>query len=179
MGEGPESAGKAPSFDGLKPASEAASRAKRSNRKKDSRHELLLRRELWKLGVRYRKYVAKLPGNPDLMFRAARVVVFCDGDFWHGRNWDQLRAALGHRHNADYWIAKIARNRERDQEHAARLRSDGWLVLRLWETDIMRNPQEAARQIKEVVERRRTEFAFVMGAGNGQEAPHGRGDCVR
>ena len=105
MGEGPKDSRKAPSFDGLQPASKAASRAKRANRKKDSRHEVLLRRELWKLGVRYRKYVAKLPGNPDLVFRGARVVVFCDGDFWHGRNWDQLRAALGRRHNADYWIA--------------------------------------------------------------------------
>jgi len=179
VGEGPKGSRKAPSFDGLKPASEAASRAKRANRKKNSRHEVLLRRELWKLGVRYRKYVAKLPGNPDLVFRMARVVVFCDGDFWHGRNWDQLRAALGRRHNADYWIAKIARNRERDQEHTTRLISEGWLVLRLWETDIIRDPQQAARQIKEVVERRRAEYTCITGPGEGQEAPHGRGDCVR
>lgn len=167
MGEGTKGARTTPSFDGLKPASEAASRAKRANRKKDSRHEVLLRRELWKLGVRYRKHVAGLPGNPDLVFRAARVVVFCDGDFWHGRNWDQLRAALGRRHNAEYWIAKIGRNRDRDQEHATRLENEGWLVLRLWETDIIRDPQQAARQIKDVVEQRRTEFASIMALTDG------------
>ena len=89
----------------------------------------------------------------------ARVVVFCDGDFWHGRNWDHFATALGRRHNADYWIAKIARNRERDREHTARLENEGWLVFRIWEMDIMRNPREAARRVKEVVEARRTERA--------------------
>jgi DNA mismatch endonuclease (patch repair protein) len=127
-----------------------------------------LRRELWKLGVRYRKYVAKLPGNPDLVFRQARVVVFCDGDFWHGRNWDLLRAGLERRHNADYWIAKIARNRERDQEHTARLQSEGWLVIRLWETDITRDPHDAALQIREIIEQRR------IGGRNDRDSPEDR-----
>ncbi len=82
-----KSAKKAPSFRELRPASEAASQSKRANRKTDSRHEILLRRELTKLGLRYRKYVGDLPGNPDVVFRTAKVVVFCDGDFWHGRDW--------------------------------------------------------------------------------------------
>src|SRR5205809_2584319 len=80
-----------PSFAGLTASSGAASRAKRANTKQDRRHEVLLRRSLWKLGLRYRKYVADLPGNPDVVFSYARVVVFCDGDFWHGRNWSQLK----------------------------------------------------------------------------------------
>ena len=71
-----KSAKKAPSFRGLKPASETASRSKRANRKTDSLHEILLRRELTKLGLRYRKYVRDLPGNPDIVFRAAKVVLF-------------------------------------------------------------------------------------------------------
>src|SRR6476660_6112432 len=101
-----------PSFLGLSPASEAASRAKRANRKKDTSHEVLLRRELWRLGLRYRKHVAGLAGNPDLVFVRPRVVVFCDGDFWHGRDWDRLKEQLARRHNAAYWLAKIGRNRE-------------------------------------------------------------------
>ena len=140
-----------PSFVGLRPASDAASRAKRANQKENCRHEVLLRRELWKLGVRYRKYATDLPGNPDLVFRRSRVVVFCDGDFWHGRNWSQLKRDLRRRHNADYWIAKIARNRERDKRHTNALTSDGWLVLRLWETDITRDPSAAAEIVSQAV----------------------------
>src|SRR5437879_6384164 len=75
---------KSPSFKGLKPASEASSRAKRGNRRRDTLQEMLLRRELWKMGLRYRKNVETMPGKPDLVFPGARVVVFCDGDFWHG-----------------------------------------------------------------------------------------------
>src|SRR5262245_56757014 len=115
MGQPMKGQRRSPSYVGLRPASEAASRAKRANRKKDTAHELLLHRELWRLGLRYRMHVAGLPGSPDLVFRRARVVVFCDGDFWHGRHWKKLRADLQRRHNAAYWIAKIARNRERDQ----------------------------------------------------------------
>src|SRR5947199_2127320 len=98
-------------YDEFRAASEAASRAKQANRKRDTKPELLLRRALWALGLRYRKHVGGLAGNPDVVFKAARVVVFCDGDFWHGRDWPTLQAQLRRRHNADYWIAKIGRNR--------------------------------------------------------------------
>ncbi|AMV24218.1 Very short patch repair protein [Gemmata sp. SH-PL17] len=140
-----------PSYKGFAPASEAASRAKQANRKKDTAHEVLLRRELWRLGLRYRKHVSNLPGNPDLVFRSARVLVFCDGDFWHGRNWDRLKSQLEQRHNAVYWLAKISRNRERDQQTTALLEGQGWVVLRFWETDIKKDPSPAARTISDVV----------------------------
>lgn len=143
-----------PSFEGLRAASDTASRAKRANRKENSRHEVLLRSELRKLGLRYRKYAANLPGKPDLVFRSARVVVFCDGDFWHGRNWRKLRNDLSRRHNRAYWIAKIAANRERDRRISVLLAKTGWLVLRLWETDVLRNPQAAAICIRKAVEDR-------------------------
>jgi DNA mismatch endonuclease (patch repair protein) len=140
-----------PSYKGFRPASEAASRVKRANRKKDTAHEVLLRRAVWQLGLRYRKHVSGLPGNPDLVFRRARVLVFCDGDFWHGRRWKQLQAQLEKRHNAAYWLAKIARNRERDRQNTARLKAAGWLVLRFWETDIKKDPAAAARKIRDAV----------------------------
>lgn len=140
-----------PSYNGLTPASEAASRAKRANRKTDTAHELLLRRELWRLGLRYRKYVSKLPSKPDLVFRSARVLVFCDGDFWHGRNWDTLKVQLGRRHNAVYWVAKISRNRERDRQNSALLEEQGWVVLRFWETDIKNDPSAVALAIRDAV----------------------------
>jgi DNA mismatch endonuclease (patch repair protein) len=136
-----------PTFQGLSAASEAASRAKRANRKTDTAHEVLLRKRLWQMGLRYRKHVSSLPGKPDLVFHRARVVVFCDGDFWHGRDWDRLSAQLQKRHNAAYWLSKIARNRERDAENSALLTGQDWLVVRLWETDVKKDPDAAARLI--------------------------------
>lgn len=136
---------------GLSPASEAASRAKRANRNRDTKPELLLRRALWAVGLRYRKHPGNLLGNPDVVFRAARVVVFCDGDFWHGRDWPVLQEQLSRRHNAAYWLAKIARNRERDVLHTSRLTQEGWLVLRFWERDIKRDPSAVAVAVREAV----------------------------
>jgi DNA mismatch endonuclease, patch repair protein len=145
---------KNPSYAGLTPASANASRAKRANRKTNTRHEIALRRAVWKLGLRYRKHVSELPGNPDLVFARARVAVFCDGDFWHGRNWLQLRSQLQRCHNGSYWIAKIARNRERDRENSALLESSGWLVMHLWETDIRKEPTVAALLIRDAIKAR-------------------------
>jgi DNA mismatch endonuclease (patch repair protein) len=159
-----------PSFEGLQPASETASQVKKANRKQDSRHEVLLRSELWKLGLRYRKYASDLCGNPDLVFRSAKVVVFCDGDFWHGRNWGRLKRNLLRRHNASYWVAKIARNRDRDREVSGRLAKAGWHVARFWETDILSDPQEAARSIQALVNRKLSERAARHGSAQGTAA---------
>jgi DNA mismatch endonuclease (patch repair protein) len=143
-----------PSFRGLKPASERASRAKRANRRTETQHEILLRRELWRRGLRYRKNVSGLPGKPDIVFTGARVAVFCDGDFWHGREWGLLSAKLGKGTNSAYWIAKIGANLERDQRTTKLLQRAGWYVIRLWETDIKRDPLASATQIAGVVRAR-------------------------
>src|ERR1700749_2067110 len=110
-----ESTKRVPSFKGLVAASEASSRIKRANRHRDTGHERALRSLLWSRGLRYRKNVKTLPGKPDLVFVAAKVVVFCDGDFWHGRNWTNLSQKLAAGTNAPYWTEKIIANRKRDQ----------------------------------------------------------------
>lgn len=84
----------------------------------------------------------------------ARLVVFCDGDYWHGRGWPERRARLEKGHNATYWIAKIARNMERDRERTETLQADGWTVIRVWETDILANPELASRPIVEFLRER-------------------------
>jgi DNA mismatch endonuclease (patch repair protein) len=122
-----------------------------ANRKTDRQPEVLLRKALWRVGLRYRKNVSGLPGRPDIVFTIAKVAVFCDGDFWHGRNWAKLRARLEQRHNAVYWVAKIARNRERDREQNKALRAAGWRVVRVWETEIRRSPAEVANVICSLV----------------------------
>lgn len=141
-----------PSYKGFKPASEASSKSKRANRRRDTKHEVLLRRALWHMGLRYRKHVKDLPGKPDIVFRGPRVAVFCDGDFWHGRNWPELRQKLARRKNSEYWIAKIRYNIERDRKNNQKLKEDGWHVVRVWETDIHRDPDAVAARIKSVIE---------------------------
>ena len=78
-------------------------------------------------GLRYRRCVASLPGKPDFVFTKARVVVFVDGDFWHGWRFPQWQEKL-----QPYWVNKIERNRRRDRLNFQRLRRKGWTVLRFW-----------------------------------------------
>src|SRR5271165_2355568 len=128
---------RAPRFSGLHPASKRSSdTASAASRKRDTKCERVLRRELWQLGLRYRVDVADLVGRPDIVFLGARVAVFCDGDFWHGRNLHQRIRKLARGHNAPYWVAKIKSNVARDRRHDVALAHDGWLVLRFWGTDI-------------------------------------------
>ncbi len=124
-------------YKGRSPASaQASSAARGSSKKTNTACELALRRALWGAGYRYRKNVADVPGRPDIVFQRARVAIFCDGDFWHGNNWEARRHKLQGGSNPDYWIAKIQRNMERDQETTTRLESSGWTVLRFWESEI-------------------------------------------
>jgi DNA mismatch endonuclease, patch repair protein len=136
-----------PSFDGLVPASPSSSRAKQRNRSKDTAHELALRKLLWGIGLRYRKNVGDLPGKPDIVFLRERVAIFCDGDFWHGRNWDSLSQKLSTGNNPSYWVQKIRSNRERDLRNNRRLSDLGWLVLRFWETDMHGSPDTIIAEI--------------------------------
>lgn len=123
-------------------------------RKTDTKCEQILRSELWRLGLRFRKNFKDLPGKPDVVFVRARVAVFCDGDFWHGRHWQARRAKLAAGRNSEYWIAKIEANMLRDGEQEALLFHMGWLVFRLWESDIKWNPREAALSVAEAVKSR-------------------------
>lgn len=143
----PRATRSSPSFAGRKPASPLASGIKRRNRKTDTTAELTLRRSLWRLGLRYRVNKKGLPGTPDIVFPRQRIAVFVDGDFWHGRDWEERKARLALGNNAVYWIAKIGYNRERDRNNENLLTELGWKVLRLWETDVLRDPECAARRI--------------------------------
>jgi DNA mismatch endonuclease (patch repair protein) len=97
--------------------------------------------------LRFRKNVATLPGKPDIVFREKRVAVFCDGDFWHGRNWVQRRRKLLNGANHSYWIIKIQTNIDRDKRHNRELRKLGWKVVRLWETDILTDVDAAVNSV--------------------------------
>lgn len=138
---------KAPSYKSFHPSSASASFAMRHNKAKNTVPEVSLRKALWNRGVRYRLHVSRLPGKPDIVFPRERIVIFIDGDFWHGRNWVELEKKLLHRANAEYWIAKILYNRTRDQEQREGLEKQGWTVIRFWETDITKNIEEAVETV--------------------------------
>lgn len=121
----------------------------------NTKAERILRKHVWAQGFRYRLHLRDVPGKPDLAFSREKVAVFCDGDFWHGRDWRQRRTKLSKGSNAAYWVAKIASNRRRDQETNRRLTSARWIVLRLWETDILADPGTAAARVASLVLQRR------------------------
>jgi DNA mismatch endonuclease (patch repair protein) len=96
-----------------------------------------------------------LPGKPDIVFPGSKVVVFCDGDFWHGKNWRALSNKLRTGSNPSYWIKKIDTNRRRDRLTNGLLSASGWKVLRVWESDIKSKPEVIAEEIAEIVRKRR------------------------
>lgn len=101
-------------------------------RAKDTQIEKILRQALWKKGYRYRKNYGKLPGKPDIVLIKHKIAIFCDGEFFHGKDWDILKSKLEKSDNGEFWINKISRNRERDDEVNKKLLFEGWTVIRFW-----------------------------------------------
>ena len=85
-------------------------------RGKDTHIEIILRKALWNEGIRYRKNYKAIPGSPDIAITKYRIAIFCDGEFFHGKNWEELREHLKNSNNSQFWISKIARNIDRDDE---------------------------------------------------------------
>ena len=125
-----------PRFDKLNPSSESASYCKKQTSSKDTTPERLLRTALFRAGLRFRKNAKTIPGKPDVVFVRARVAVFIDGDFWHGKNWRKRRLRLSKGSNRGYWLTKIQANARRDRQVSRTLTKAGWVVLRFWESDI-------------------------------------------
>ncbi len=142
-----------PRYDNFRPRSSQASRVGAGNRRQDTTPEILLRKALWAAGVRYRLHPPALIGRPDLAIARHRVVVFCDGDFWHGRKWSKRKGKLAEGWNASYWVAKIERNRQRDRQVTRLLRGLGWTVVRVWESDVRRDPLRTAAKVLDAIQR--------------------------
>lgn len=118
---------------------------------RDTKIEVILRKALWEKGIRYRKNYDKLPGHPDIAITKYRIVIFCDGEFFHGKDWEVLKPRLEKGNNSKFWISKISRNRERDDEINKRLLFEGWTVIRFWGMDIKKHPEECIKVIEEAI----------------------------
>jgi len=108
----------------------------------DTKPEIFFRKALWKFGIRYRKNVKSLFGTPDIAIKKYKIVIFIDGDFWHGHDWkkrhfssqEELLASY-----SDFWQNKIRRNIERDKKVKRYYRKHGWTILRFWTSDTEKN----------------------------------------
>jgi DNA mismatch endonuclease (patch repair protein) len=118
---------------------------------KNTSIEIKLRKALWHKGYRYRVNYIELPGKPDIAITKYKIAIFCDSEFFHGKDWEVLKAHLEKGNNADYWIHKIENNRRRDEEINKELLYRGWTVIRFWGKDILKNVDECVQVVNEIV----------------------------
>ena len=120
-------------------------------RSKDTSIEVKLRKNLWHKGYSYRKNDSRLPGKPDIVLTKFKIAIFCDGEFFHGKDWEVLKPRLEKSDNSQYWISKISRNRERDEEINKQLLFQGWTVIRFWGKEIQKNVDECVKVVEEAI----------------------------
>lgn len=119
---------------------------------KDSKFEIMLRKELWSRGLRYQKNSSKVYGKPDIVFIGKKVAVFCDSEFWHGYDWENKKNEI--KSKREFWIPKIERNMQRDIEVTEKLQSENWIVLRFWGNKIKKDLTECADTIERTIKQR-------------------------
>ena len=131
--------------------SEKIRRNMRNIRSKDTSVEVLLRKRLWHDGYRYRKNYKKLPGSPDIAITKYKLALFCDSEFFHGKDWDKLKVRLERGKNPQYWLRHIEENMERDRRVDRELALLDWTVIQFWSNDIKKDLQGCLRFIEETV----------------------------
>ncbi len=127
---------------------------------KDTGIEVTLRKALWNKGYCYRKNDKRLPGKPDIVLTKYKIAIFCDSEFFHGKDWEVLKPQLERGKNADFWIKKISKNQQRDEEVNKQLQYLGWTVIRFWGKDITKHTDECVQVIEETI------FDIMMGTDN-------------
>ena len=122
---------------------------------KDTSIERILSKALWHKGLRFRKNSKAIYGHPDISIRKYRIAIFCDGDFWHGYDWENRKNSI--KSHRDYWIPKIERNIEKDVEVNHVLHGMGYTVIRLWEHEIRKDADDAADMIMRIVNEKKNQ----------------------
>lgn len=123
-----------------------------ANKSKGTKLEIMFGKLLWNAGIRYRKNDESVFGKPDFVIKGAKIAIFCDGEFWHGRNWNIRKK--DHKSNCDFWFSKIERNIERDKEVNTILNEQGWKIFRFWETEIINEPDVCLNMILNYMNRK-------------------------
>lgn len=123
----------------------------RAVKSKGSKIENTLARALWHRGYRYRRNYRKVYGTPDIVFTKYKLAIFCDSEFWHGKDWGSKDWRI--RSNQEFWTEKIERNMARDRVVNVTLAEQGYVVLRFWGEDIMKNTDACVEKIVTTLER--------------------------
>ncbi len=126
-------------------------------RGKNTKPELAFRKALWQAGYRYRIDYKKLVGKPDIALKKYKTVIFIDGEFWHGYNWEERKHKI--KTNREFWIPKIERNIQRDEEVNAALREKGYKVFRFWETEVKKDLKACLEKVLAHLEEVRSAFS--------------------
>ena len=114
----------------------------------NSKPEMLLRKALWKENIRFRIHRKDLPGKPDIVIERYQLVIFIDGDFWHGYDWQKRKPKT----NQQFWYPKIERNIQRDKFVNSSLQALGYVVMRFWEHEVKDNLTKCVNQVKLYIE---------------------------
>ena len=122
-----------------------------SIKNKNTSIEVTLRKALWHKGYRYRKNYAKLPGRPDIALTKYKIAVFCDSEFFHGKDWEVQRGRVQKSNNSQYWLNKIEKNMERDDRVDKELLFLDWTVIHFWGKDILKRTDECVKVIEEAI----------------------------
>lgn len=117
---------------------------------KNTSFEMMLRRELWRRGLRYRANDKTVFGKPDVVFKRKKIAVFVDSEFWHGKDYPNGRNIP--KENNEYWVKKIERNIARDKVVNQTLKESGWTVIRIWSKDLKKNVSGYADMIQQTVQ---------------------------
>lgn len=118
-------------------------------RSSNTKIEVRLRKALWHLGIRYRINYSALPGKPDIAITKYKIAIFCDGEFWHGKDWQIKKQKINS--NRDYWLPKIEKNIFHDSEVDKELSAFGWRVLRFWGNDIQKNLEDCVSDVQDAI----------------------------
>jgi DNA mismatch endonuclease (patch repair protein) len=116
-------------------------------RSKNTKPELLMFSLLEEAGIKFEKHYP-ISGKPDIAFPEHKVAVFIDGEFWHGKDYVQVKDTL-----PSFWVKKIGDNIKRDRKNKRLLRNEGWHILHLWDKRVIRNPSKSFQRVKRFLER--------------------------
>jgi DNA mismatch endonuclease (patch repair protein) len=133
-------------------------------RSSDTKPEIFFRKALWKWGIRYRKNVRTLFGTPDIAIKKYKIVIFIDGDFWHGHDWKKRKFSSQKELLASYsefWQKKITRNIKRDKEVKKYYRLHGWTILRFRTSVIEKNLNECIIKTIETINQKKNELLLI------------------
>lgn len=135
----------------FKNVTEQRSKTMSKIRGKDTSIELALRKALWHKGYRYRKNYKELPGSPDICITKYKLAIFCDSEFFHGKDWEVLKPKVEKGNNGEYWVKKIQENINRDDRNDKELMFLGWTVIHFWGKEILKNTEECVKVIEEAI----------------------------